>query len=128
MLSSNAAAEPAAGAQPVPAPTHHESALAQRVTLLSAELGLSTQQQAQVRRILEEQRESVMTVWNDSSLPAANRVSATRVIGDRTADRIRAILTEEQKAKYRQARKPRGTEENSPSPSVEEWMKAASAK
>jgi hypothetical protein len=129
MLQSDAAAEPAAAdGQAGSAPMQHESALAQRVTLLSAELGLSAQQQAQVRRILEDQREQVMRVWNDSSLAAANRVSATRTIGDRTADRIRAILTEEQKAKYHHARKPRGAEENSASPSVEEWMKAAAEK
>jgi len=128
LLSSNAVAEPAAGAQPERAPTHHESALAQRVTLLSAELGLSAQQQEQVRRILEDQREQVMRVWNDSSLAAANRVSATRIISDRTADRIRTILTEEQQAKYHQARKPREAGQDSASPSVEEWMKAAAAK
>jgi periplasmic protein CpxP/Spy len=128
MLQSNAAEPVAAAAQPGPAPTHHESALTQRVTLLSAELGLSAQQQDQVRRILEDQREQVMRVWNDSSLAAANRVSATRNISDRTADRIRAILTEEQKAKYHQARKPREAGENSASPSVEEWMKAAAMK
>jgi len=129
VLLSNASAQPEpTSAQPGPAPTHRQSALEQRITLLTAELGLDAQQQAQVRRILEDQREQVMTVWNDSSLPAANRVSATRVIGDRTADRIRAILTEEQKAKYHQARKPREPGENSPSPSVEEWMKAAGMK
>src|SRR5262245_5628552 len=75
VLQSNAAEPAAEGAQPGPAPTHHESALAQRVTLLSAELGLSAQQQDQVRRILEDQREQVMRVWNDSSLAAPNRVS-----------------------------------------------------
>ena len=129
VLPGTAVAEPAAaGAQPRPAPTQHESALAQRVTLLSAELSLDAQQQAQVRRILEDQREQVMRVWNDSSLAAANRVSATRIISDRTADRIRAILTEEQKAKYNRARKPRAAGENAASPSIEEWMKAAAAK
>jgi Spy/CpxP family protein refolding chaperone len=128
MLSSNAAAEPAAGAQPEAALAQHESALEQRVRLLAAELSLDAQQQAQVRRILEDQREQVMRVWNDSSLAAANRVSATRTIGDRSADRIREILTEEQKAKYHKARKPREAGENSASPSVEEWMKAAAEK
>jgi len=128
MLSGNVAAEPAAGAQPEAAPRRHESALEQRVTLLAAELSLDAQQQADVRRILEDQREQVMRVWNDSSLAAANRVSATRTIGDRTADRIRAILTEEQKAKYHQARKPREPGENPSSPSVEAWMKAAAMK
>jgi len=129
MLSGNAAAEPPAAGEPVvPAPTHRETPLEQRITLLTAELSLDAQQQAQVRRILEDQREQVMAVWNDSSLPAASRVSATRVIGDRTADRIRAILTEEQKAKYHKARKPREPGENPPSPSVEAWMKAAAMK
>jgi Spy/CpxP family protein refolding chaperone len=130
VLPSTAVAEPAAaGARPRPAPTQHESAaLEKRVTLLSAELSLDAQQQAQVRRILEDQREQVMRVWNDPSLAAANRVIATRIVSDRTADRIRAILTEEQKAKYNQARKPRAAGENAASPSVEEWMKAAAAK
>ena len=129
VLISNATAQPGpTNAQTGPAPAHHQSPLEQRITLLSAELSLDAQQQAQVRRILEDQREQVMRVWNDSSLPAANRVSATRVIGDRAADRIRAILTEEQKAKYHQARKPREPGENPPSPSVEAWMKAAAMK
>jgi len=129
VLPGTAVAEPAAaGAQPRPAPTQHESALAQRVTLLSAELSLDAQQQAQVRRILEDQREQVMKVWNDGSLAAANRVSATRIISDRTADRIREMPTEEQKAKYNRARKPRAAGENAASRSVEEWMKAAAAK
>jgi protein CpxP len=130
VLPSNAVAELAAGgAQARPAPTRHASAaLEQRVTLLAAELSLDAQQQAQVRRILEDQREQVMKVWNDSSLAAANRVSATRTISDRAADRIRAILTEEQKAKYNKARKPRAAGENSASPSIEEWMKATAEK
>jgi len=57
-----------------------------------------------------------MKVWNDTSLAAANRVSATRIISDRTADRIRAILTEEQKAKYNKARKPRAAGRIPPRP------------
>src|SRR5882724_36164 len=130
VLPSNAVAEPAAaGAHPRPAPTRHESAaLERRVTLLSAELSLDAQQQAQVRRILEDQRDQVMKVWNDPSLAAANRVSATRIVSDRTADRIRAILTEAQKAKYNKARKPRAAGENPASPSIEEWMKATAEK
>src|SRR2546423_15043819 len=118
VLPSDAVAEPAArGAQPRPAPTQHESAaLEKRVTLLSAELSLDAQQQVQVRRILEDQREQVMKVWNDSSLAAANRVSATRIISDRTADRLRAILPEGQRGKYNHSRKPRPAGENVASP------------
>lgn len=127
MLQNIAAQPAAAGTQPELA-THQQSALEQRVTLLSAELNLDARQQTQVRRILEDQRAQVLRVWNDASLGGANRVSATRGISERTAERIRAILTEEQKAKYNKARKPRETGGNSTSPTVEEWMKAAAAK
>ena len=118
----------AAGAPPVVASAHRESILDQRVTLLSAELGLDASQQAEVRRILEDQRRQVASIWSDPAVPAAYRVHATRTISDRTGDRIRALLTEEQKAKYNQARKPRESAEQSATPSVEEWMKAANPK
>ncbi len=106
----------------------HESILDQRVRLLSTELGLDAQQRAGVRTILEDQRRQVATIWNDPSVPAAYRVNATRNISDRAGDRIRALLTEEQKAKYNRARKPRQSAEQSATPSVEDWMKAANQK
>ena len=40
-------------------------------------------QQAQLRKLLEAQREQVMKVWADTTLAAANRVAATRAISDR---------------------------------------------
>jgi hypothetical protein len=118
------ASAPPASAAPQPRAT----ALEQRIALLTAELDLDTQQQDRVRRILEDQRQQISMVWSDSSLAAANRVNATRVISDRTADRIRAILNEEQKSKYNQARKPHLAGETAASPSLDEWMKAVAAK
>jgi len=81
-----------------------------------------------VRRILEDQREQVMKVWNDTSLAAANRVSATRIISDRTRIASERSSQKKQKAKYNKARKPRAAGENSASPSIEEWMKATAEK
>jgi hypothetical protein len=118
----------AAGAQASVLPQHRESVLEQRVKLLSAELGLDAQQQTEVRRILEDQRRQVMRVWSDTSGSAAYRVNATRTISDRTGDRIRALLNEEQKAKYNRPRKPRTAAEGSGTPSVEDWMKATNPK
>ncbi len=92
--------------------------------LLTAELGLDAQQQSGVRGILEDQRRQIMTVWNDTSVPAAYRVHATRTISDRTGDRIRALLSDEQQAKYNKPRKPREATEGPATPSVDEWMKA----
>jgi len=125
-----AADEPASGISAVraaPVPQRHATALEQRVTLLAAELGLTAQQQAEVRGILEDQRQQVAKVWNDTAMPAAYRVNATRNISDQTGDRIRAVLTEEQKAKYNQPRKPRAATEHSDAPSVEAWMKATNS-
>ena len=125
---SKPADEPAAASVQPAVASRQQSALEHRVTLLSAELGLDTQQQAQVRRILDDQRRQVMRVWNDSSVPAAYRVSATRAISDRTGDRIRALLSDEQRAKYNKPRKPPEVTAGSATPSVEDWMKATSPK
>jgi hypothetical protein len=81
----------------------------------------------EVRRILEDQRLQVAKVWDDTSVPSALRVNATRTISDRTGDRIRALLTEEQKKKYNRPRKPRAAAEHSDARSVEDWMKAANS-
>ena len=99
-----------------------------RMALLTAELGLDALQQIQVRRILENQREQIIKVWSDTSVPAAQRVNATRVISDGTADQIRALLTEAQKAKYTAARQPRASATDHDKRSVEDWMNAAGSK
>jgi hypothetical protein len=99
--------------------------LEDRVRLLARELHLDGTQQASVMRILEGQRMEVARVWNDTSLPAARRVSATQAIGERTADQIRALLNDEQKKKFSAPRQPRAPAEEAPAASVEDWMPAA---
>lgn len=120
------AAAPGAEAARQHAP-HHAAAgqgLEDRVKLLTHELDLDAKQQGEMRKLLESQREQVRRVWNDSSLPAANRVGATRAISDRTGDQIRAMLNEEQRKKYNSAKPPRDAE-SSPRPDVEYWMNPA---
>jgi hypothetical protein len=106
----------------------HPSGLEERMRLLTAELGLDVQQQSDVRKLLQEQREQVMRIWSDNSLPAAYRINATRAIGDKTADRIRALLSTEQKAKYIAPRKPHESQPGESKLTVEEWMKAGNPK
>lgn len=114
---------------PLSAPRNlHASGLEERMRLLTAELGLDAQQQSDVRRLLLEQREQMKRIWSDTSIPPAYRVNATRAIGDKTADRIRALLNEEQKAKYVAARKPREPQSSDSKRSVEDWMNAATKK
>ena len=77
--------------------------------LLTAQLGLDAKQQAGVRQVLISQREQVMHIWRDTSVPPDDRASATRTAIDRSADQIRALLTEGQKAKFLRAGDPRET-------------------
>jgi periplasmic protein CpxP/Spy len=97
--------------------------LEERVQLISRELHLDPDQEAHVRQILLDQRAEVSKVWDNSAVPAAQRVGATQAITERTADRIRAILTEEQKTKYLKARS-HDTPVGAPGGDVEKWITA----
>ena len=115
-----ATAPPAAPAQ------QHQPVLEQRITLMAAELRLDERQQAELRRILINQRMQIMRLWSDTSVPPASRVGATRVISEQTGDQIRAMLNEEQKVKYNHPRKPRDATADPDARSVEDWMNTAS--
>jgi hypothetical protein len=64
----------------------------------------------------------VQKVWSDSSLLPAERAPATHEIGERTADRIRAMLTEEQRKLYNP---PRPSTPHETPPDVSKWMTAS---
>jgi hypothetical protein len=98
-----------------------------RVKTLALALNLDAAQQVKLKSVLEFQRDQVRKVWDDSSVPAAYRVNATRTISDTTADRIRALLTEEQRKKYNQPHPPRQRAADG-SRSVEDWMNATQPK
>lgn len=109
-------------------PHHHNRiGLEDRVRTLSKALDLDATQQSELRKVLEDQREQVGRIWSDASVPAAYRVSATQAISDKTADRIRALLNEEQRKKYKTARQ-HGAAADSAKPNVEAWMDAAKPK
>lgn len=80
--------------------TRTASTLDGRVQLMAKELRLDAQQQASLRQILIAQRDEVVQVWNDASMPSGVRIGATQAISERTADRIRDMLTDEQREKY----------------------------
>jgi hypothetical protein len=110
------------------APSHHASrqaardGLEERVKMLTTALDLDAKQQAELRKVLEGQREQVAKVWSDASLPAAYRIRAMQAISDRTADQIRALLSEEQRKKYNPPRlRP---DDGAPRPDVARWMSA----
>lgn len=126
---STAAESPDVQAQAPPRPTaQHRPGLDERMQLLTAELGLDEKQQSAVRALLLDQREQVMKVWSDPAVPPAFRISATQAISGRTADRIRALLNDEQKTKYVTARKLREAQSDASKLTVEDWMSATSRK
>ena len=104
-----------------------KASLEHRVQMLAKGLELDAKQQGELRRLLERQREELVKLWNDASLPAPYRVSATQAISDRTADQIRALLNEEQRKKYNPPKQPHLAAEGLGTRSVEDWMYPAKA-
>jgi len=106
---------------PAPAKPSRGSALEHRVELLTRELDLDGAQRLKVKALLESQREQVLRVWNDETVPGALRVKRTQVISEGTEDSIRAMLTDEQKRKYAKPR-PAGGTAGSTSADLGTWM------
>jgi protein CpxP len=99
-----------------------------QVRVLSKALDLDPMQQSQLRSVLESQRVQLDKLWSDSTIPAEYRITATRKISDQTADRIRALLSEEQRKKYGPHVEPHSTAPGAGEKTVEEWMNATKAK
>lgn len=74
--------------------------LDRRIALLARELDLDAAQKLKARSLLEGQREQIVRIWQDESVPGALRVARTHAISERTEDGIRALLTDAQRQKY----------------------------
>lgn len=114
------------GAAAVPQRPGHPGgagSLEERIKALSTGLDLDALQQGELRKILLEQRESVQKIWSDRSLLPAERAPATRAVNERTGDKIRALLNDDQKKKYNSATASRPSQQGDQR-SVEKWMDA----
>lgn len=101
--------------------------LEDRVELVARELDLDAAQRVHLKNILENQRAEVARVWSDNSVAAAIRIASTQAVSDRTADSIRAMLSDDQRNKYIRPRL-RDTGVGAAGGSVESWMNAAGAR
>jgi hypothetical protein len=122
---SDTAAAPSS-TKPAPRPPGRVRAggsLQHRVDVLSKALRLDARQRTLLLTILESQRQAVIKIWSDPALLPAERTPATRALQERTADQIRAILSEQQRKRYNPP-KPEGAEP--PSPNVADWMRKQS--
>jgi hypothetical protein len=118
---------PAASAPAHAAPRSHAhhtatNTLDSRVQLMAKELDLDASQQATLKSILLTQRAEVAKVWNDPSVPATVRVATTQAVSQKTAERIRAILNDEQREKYIKEHR-RDVPVGTPGGDVQKWMK-----
>lgn len=121
-------AQEAAPSRPAPShPAHVRATLDDRVRVFAKQLDLNDQQQAAVKRILEQRQRDTLRIRQDPSLSGEERIARFRGLQDQTVQRIRAVLTDEQKKKY----DPLAVRRIQPSPdqrSVEDWLKDTTPK
>jgi hypothetical protein len=71
-----------------------------RLQRLTTSLGLSTEQQAKVKTILEQRQARALQIYRSAPPSAVDRVRRYQALDRQTVARIRSVLTEEQRRKY----------------------------
>jgi hypothetical protein len=102
----------------------HRSAndvLDERVAALGQALKLDANQKVALREILVSGRDELRQVWSDTARTSAERIGMSQTVNQRTEDRIRSILNEEQRSKYI-APKPAGSQADRPEHDLDFWM------
>jgi Spy/CpxP family protein refolding chaperone len=121
--SSAQVAESARGSQPV-IRNHKRPSPDERGKALAKYLELDETQQMALQKILEQRQQEVQQM-RFTPLPAGSaQVDRFRAIQDKTANRIRAVLNQEQRKKYDLLAIRRSAPPGSKT-SVQDWLKAA---
>lgn len=81
--------------------------VALRLERLSANLGLTEEQKAEIRPVLEDEAEEMRALRLDTSLPEEEKQATVEAIREATRSRIREVLTPEQQAKLDELREER---------------------
>jgi Spy/CpxP family protein refolding chaperone len=71
-----------------------------RVQQLTKQLDLNSDQQKQVRGILQDQMDQMSKLRNDNSTPREEKRSKMMQIHQSAMDKVRAVLTDDQKKKF----------------------------
>lgn len=96
--------------QTLPGPDSRRMSPERQLQHLTQLLNLSQDQQDKIRPILEERQRKMRAVFEDDSLAPADRRSQMMKIRDEETEKVKAVLTDEQKQKYeamRQRMRPR---------------------
>jgi hypothetical protein len=96
-----------------------------RAEVLTQYLQLDEAQQTALHKILEQRQQEVLRMRFAPLPPGGDQIDRFRAIQDRTVERIRSILNEEQRKKY-DLMAIRKSSPPPPNPNVEEWLKATS--
>ena len=81
---------------------HQPMSADQRLQMLTQQLNLTSDQQEQIKPILENESQRMESLRSDTSLSQQDRMSKMREIRENTAGQIKPILTEEQQTKWDQ--------------------------
>ena len=75
-----------------------------RLKMLTEKLNLTEDQQAKVKPILEDQSKQMKAIHDDASLAPADRQAKMKEIHESSIEKMNAILTPDQQAKWKQMR------------------------
>lgn len=76
----------------------------QRLKGLSTRLNLTEEQQARIKPILEEEFEQIKAIRDDTTLSIGERRAKFDTLRDAAAEKIKPLLTDEQRQKYEKLR------------------------
>jgi len=99
------------------------STLDSRIQLMAKELDLDAGQQAKLKSILLAHRAEVTKAWSDPAVPAAVRIATTQAASEKTAERIRGVLNDQQLEKYAKAHQ-HDAPVGAPGGDVLKWMQS----
>lgn len=122
-------AGPAGPASPAPRShhAHRRPSLDDRVKEFGKNLDLSETQQASVKKILEKRQQEALQIRDDPAATGSVRIERFRALQLTTVERIRAVLTDEQRQKYNPIA-PGGIPAAPQQRSVEDWLKLTTPK
>ena len=93
---------------------HHDGRMGQRGQMMNSqamldhmtkELNLSSDQQAKIKTILDDQQKQAETLRSDTSLSQQDRMTKMRDIHKSTVDQVKAVLNSDQQAKFDEMQK-----------------------
>jgi Spy/CpxP family protein refolding chaperone len=101
MAVASAHQQPASPSQGQPSqPSSSLTSMDQYLKVLSEKLGLTADQIAKIKPILQDQLTQMQTVRKDSSLTAGQKLDRIHSLYNETQTKIRGVLTDDQKKKF----------------------------